>query len=135
MTINRHTLNVLLNDGADVETALFIYNHLGGISSLESLSRAIDGDRVDGRLMSLLTQLRAHSTEGYAYCEVWGRDCDGVEATDLVRIPATLEAYRKLEQDVYENAEGPYSVTILPQEWVERWQPVFYDHYAEQMGY
>ena len=66
---------------------------------------------------------------------VWSRDCDGVEATRLHKLPATIEAYNSFEHNMYEDAEGSWEMEIISPEEAESFEPHFRDRYAEMEGY
>lgn len=106
------------------------------LSAIYERGRMHQDDEEDSWHMLWLTQLRPYRVRGEeAYVEVWGIDCDGVEATTLQSIPATYEAFKELRRGVYENAEGPCAVFILPISRVDSWQSYYRDRYAEQAGY
>lgn len=79
--------------------------------------------------------LRANTRDGKVPVVVWGRDCDLCESTSLVTIDASMDAYEKLENSVYENAEGPCSLTIISPEEADAFKPSMRDRAAEMMGY
>lgn len=85
------------------------------------------------RLRDLLAQ-RANP-KGNVFIEVYSRDCDLTETTELFAIPAQVTAYRRVERDVFEGAEGPCSLHVLTPEEVRGWRPYLRDRAAEMAGY
>jgi hypothetical protein len=65
----------------------------------------------------------------------WSRDCDLCESTKLHKLPATIEAYDKLEEHMYEWSEGSWELEIISPKEAESFEPHFRDRVAEMEGY
>lgn len=73
--------------------------------------------RILSRKFQLLDRITKCENNGKIFVEESGMDCDCVQYSGIVReIPATLKAFEAFENDVYDNAEGPASVSILTPE-------------------
>jgi len=66
---------------------------------------------------------------------VWQRDCDHCEGTSRSLIDATYEAYEAFEDGVYDQAEGPVSITFMTTDEYADFTPSFRDRAAEAAGY
>ncbi len=62
-------------------------------------------------------------------------DCDGVEGTSRAIICASLGSYKDFDNQVYMEAEGSYSLSILTREEYANWNKPSIDHRAEQYNY
>lgn len=72
------------------------------------------------------------------YVFMWGRDCDGVEASNLSFVEAkTYEQYLAEETEHSYSAEGPWSWQIIPIDRLEeaRESCGWRDTFAEKAGY
>lgn len=69
--------------------------------------------------------------DGTVAVEVWSRDCDCVEGTELYRIPASVMAYEQFANRMYDNAEGSMSLTILTSEQAESFKAYQRDRILE----
>ena len=84
---------------------------------------------------SVKTMLDARNRDGRAYIQIWQRDCDLAEGTELREIPANVPAFVRLENETYDNAEGPVSIAILTPEEADGFVATFRDRAAEAAGY
>ena len=95
----------------------------------------VDGDRAVDTL-KLKWLLRGNVLANGRVCvEVWGRDCDLYESTSLNYIEPTVEAWAALDEALYRDAEGPYSMRILSPAAESMWNPYTRDRAAELAGY
>jgi hypothetical protein len=101
----------------------------------------LQAEPFEAELMALHVQLRDlaffdHMTSAYrVFVVVWGRDCDQCESTTCFSIAAHLAAYRELEESVYDDAEGPTSITLVSAREAAKFEPSFRDRRAEQYNY
>ena len=61
----------------------------------------------------------------------WGRDCDMCESDSVSLIPASVMAYERFENNVYDGAEGPTNVHIMWMKDALEFEPSFRDRIAE----
>ena len=62
----------------------------------------------------LMRRIEECAVDGTIQVEESGMDCDGVQYSgQLHEIPATVEAYNKLGNDIGEWADGPFSLYIM----------------------
>lgn len=69
------------------------------------------------------------------YVEICSIDCDQYESTNLAMIPATHHDYVQFENQLWEEAEGSFSIRILTEEQGKNWKQQTHDHRAEQYNY
>lgn len=85
---------------------------------LKTLHDLPDGlhERINARA-TLAQQIAAHkSPDGMLYLEESGMDCDCVRYSGRIHcIPATLQAYKKLEDDTYKWSDGPFNLRLVTQ--------------------
>ena len=62
-------------------------------------------------------------------------DCDGVEFTSRAIILASIYAYNGFDEQLYMEAGGDYSLSILTREEYANWNQPSIDHRAEQYNY
>lgn len=62
---------------------------------------------------------------------VWGRDCDCCESTSMRVIPATIEDYEELYEDISDGAEGPFTLRILSEREALDFEPTTWDRALE----
>ncbi len=97
-----------------------------------ALARRHDRLAIRARLKD---QLEARSEDGRSYVEIWSRDCDLAEGTELRNIPTSVMAFRQLENLVTDGAEGPVIMTVLTPAEAAEWEASFRDVAAERAGY
>ncbi len=73
--------------------------------------------------------------DGKVYVEVWQRDCDLMEVSEVRTIESCVMAFEKLANGIYDNAEGPVRITIMRPADLKDWQPIYRDLAAEMAGY
>lgn len=71
---------------------------------------------------ALADLIRQHAHNGKVWLEVWQRDCDCVEWTERRQIAATVSAFIALNAQIGDDADGPFSVSILSQQDAAEWQ-------------
>jgi hypothetical protein len=57
--------------------------------------------------------IRQNATDNKIVVEVWGRDCDQAESSNLCTLDASIDALATLVDNVQEKAEGPWGVTVM----------------------
>ena len=72
---------------------------------------------------------------GSLYVEIWSKDCDQFESTQLAMIPATLYDYNLFYNQVGDEYEGLFDLKILTEEEGKNWKRYERDHRAEQYNY
>lgn len=110
------------------------------IEHWKTLQSYRDDDKADARIMRLLSQItdckfRSDGGQWVMYVYQWGRDCDQCESDSMFKIPATLEAFERAVDEMYDGAEGPCSMSICTALDYAEFQPTFRDRRAEQYGY
>ena len=61
----------------------------------------------------------------------WSRDCDCCERDQLIAVPASLRTLRKVEDDMADSAEGPWSVHVATLAEALDFEPEFRDRILE----
>ena len=129
----------MLND-IDIDVAEFrLLRH----KSLAGIRAMTGGDLRDWcRLAETADRARAYrllsanlAADGLVGVVEWGRDCDGVEATLLHRIPADVDAFEALCERIERDAEGPWRVRVITPEEAAAFVASWRDVYAELAGY
>lgn len=76
--------------------------------------------------------LREHANvDGMVNVCVWQRDCDCCEYTWTTEIAATLQAWVKLQHEIADGAEGPFSCGIMTQQEAAEFEPETRDRVLE----
>lgn len=88
-------------------------------------------ERINFRARLTAKLLENADADGNVAVRVWSRDCDMAEATRLTTIKANREAYFALWERIADEAEGPFTLTILSQEEAAEFQPHFRDRVLE----
>ena len=83
----------------------------------DKLAHEIDRQKLKDELFD------AMDLSGKVTVDVWSRDCDGVSGSYPVEIEPTLEAWDKLADSCEANAEGPWSMRIIPLEQMAEYEP------------
>jgi hypothetical protein len=79
--------------------------------------------------------IRQHEHNGRLFLEVWGRDCDLMERTELRTIDANVPALVSFENETANNAEGSWSISILSAEEAARFTASWGERAEEMLGY
>jgi len=94
----------------------YVYRRLTklGLKEIETV-RFINKDlhRSINRRGDLADAIAKYAINGVIWVRVWQRDCDCTEWTTKVKIPATLQGWRDLDESMGMNAEGLYHLAIL----------------------
>lgn len=96
-----------------------------------------EGDRSQEHALRERLRLRLLEAAGEhtVAIEVWQRDCDHAEGTELWYIKPTLDDYDRLDEYFSDNAELAYSLSIIDFADTADWRPMFHDVAAELAGY
>lgn len=93
------------------------------------LTRTLNWVDLDDLIMEKRIQ-DAIKADGYAYFQIWSRDCDMCESTRTTKV-RSVKAYKKLIHDLAEGAEGPVSCNLISKEEWKDFQPTHRDRVME----
>ena len=114
----RKDAQIITNDALRLRLLDMQYRLSRGLN-LIALSQCIAEGRTDDGTMTV---------------EAWSRDCDLCESLRVVKMPATLPAYFRALRQMEENAEGPFSLAIVPRDY-DPSEEYVWDRAAEMMNY
>lgn len=74
---------------------------------------------------------RAATGRRVILCKAWSRDCDCVESSYMIVLPATRKAYEAKWDNMQRNAEGPFSLHVMCSHDALDFAPSFRDRVLE----
>jgi len=72
-----------------------------------------------------------NAVDGKVWVRAWSRDCDHCTSTSIFQIEASWNAYDDRLNMMYDDAEGPCSLTVISEEQAIEFKPEFRDHILE----
>lgn len=83
-------------------------------------------DRLDMKQWIRERMERNKTERGTVFVHVYSRDCDHTTSFSMREIPASVAYYKRMENNLYDDAEGPVSMHIMSLEDAATFEPVTY---------